>query len=156
VKENIILSLKNNPGENIFKAILPKFIWNHKEHELEQRAENIIKEIFLNEVKDNLASDISYGQQKILTLGCVIANEPNIMLLDEPVAGVNVSIQEKIIQIIKSIKESGKTILMIEHNSDFINAVSDNILFLDKGKINKYDNYSEFKEKIVLGNSEYF
>lgn len=67
-------------------------------------------------------------------------------MLDEPVAGINPDYREKIAALLKIIKNDGKTILLIEHNADFINAVSDKIFFLSNGTISEFESYEELKE----------
>ncbi|MBI5325611.1 MAG: ATP-binding cassette domain-containing protein [Ignavibacteriae bacterium] len=155
VKENIVLSFKNNPEENIFRAIIPKFINRNFDKKFEIKAKKILEQVNLSDVENKLAGKISYGQQKLLTLGCAIANEPELILLDEPVAGINIIFQEQIKKIVDSLKQAGMSILLIDHNAEFIDSVSDEILFLNEGNITKFQNYLEFKE-IVLADFEYY
>lgn len=150
VKENILLSFKRNKGENIFNAMLPEFFFKAHYDSFSTRAEQIIEQIFLSDVAANKAGEISYGQQKLLTLGCCLANDAELFLLDEPVAGINPDYRGKIAILLKDIKANGKTILLIEHNADFINAVSDKIFFLSNGTISDFESYEEMKENSVV------
>ncbi len=145
VRENILLSFKANKGESIFNAMLPQVMLKDYYNTFDERAKEIIKQVFLEDVADNRAGEISYGQQKLLTLGCCLANEAELLLLDEPVAGINPDYREKIAILLKDIKANGKTILLIEHNADFINEVSDKIFFLSNGTVTKFDSYKELK-----------
>ncbi len=145
VRENILLSFKTNKGESLFNAMLPQIILKDYYNTFDERAKEIIKQIFLEDVADNKAGEISYGQQKLLTLGCCIANNAELLLLDEPVAGINPDYREKIATLLKDIKVNGKTILLNEHNADFINEVSDKIFFLSSGEITEFNNYDELK-----------
>ena len=102
-------------------------------------------------MQNNLASEISYGQQKFLTIACCVANDANFLLLDEPVAGINPVYREQLATILKGLQQEGKTILLIEHNTDFINEVADSIFFLNNGSITQYPNLEVLKnDKNVL------
>lgn len=145
VKENILLAFKGNKGERIWNALLPGIFLKHNNDCFEQKANEIIRKVFLDDVADNKAGEISYGQQKLLTLGCCLANEADLLLLDEPVAGINLIYREEIITLIKDMKKSGKTVLLIEHHADFIEAVSDTLLFLDNGTTSIFDDYNQLR-----------
>lgn len=150
VKENIILSFKGNKGESVFNALLPQVMLKEYYNSFNEKADEIIKKIFLDNVSENMAGEISYGQQKLLTLGCCLANDAELFLLDEPVSGINPDYRKKIAALLKDIKASGKTILLIEHNADFINDVSDKIFFLANGIISKFNNYEELRKNSLV------
>lgn len=150
VKENILLSFKGNRGENIFNSMLPDYFLKDHYNSFKKRAEIIIDQIFLSDVSKSKAGEISYGQQKLLTLGCCLANDAKLLLLDEPVAGINPEYQNKIAILLKYIKANGKTILLIEHNADFISDVSDKIFFLSNGKISEFQSYDEIKNNSLV------
>lgn len=145
VKENILLAFKGNKGENIFQAMLPISSLKDQNTALDMKAEEIIDHVFLSDEMDSKAADLSYGQQKLLTLGCCLANDAELLFLDEPVAGINQEYRGKIVQILSNLRDNGKTILLIEHHAEFIEAVSDNIYFMIKGKIKAYKTYKELK-----------
>ena len=144
VRDNILLSFKNNNRENLFNALMPKQIFVEYDEKMVESANVILKEISLTDVADSLAGEISYGQQKLLTIGCCLANEPDLMLLDEPVAGIDDKNFDKITNIILRLKEEGRTILQIEHNPKYIEATSDVIQFLENGKCVRQDSYKDF------------
>lgn len=146
VKENIILSMKENPTDNVLNALLPQSIHRNANKMLEQKANEIIQQFFLDEVQNAAGSEISYGQQKLLTLACCVANGASLLLLDEPVAGIQPEYRNKIATLIKQLKEQGKTILLIEHNTDFIADVADHIFFLHERKISNFDNMETLRK----------
>lgn len=146
VKENVMLSFKNQQGEKWWKALLPKNNYKTEQTENINRTNDILQDTFISEVSDQKAGEISYGQQKLLTLACCIANSADLFLLDEPVAGVNPIIREKLITVINKLKEKGKTFIIIEHNVDFISEIADKILFLNSGIIKEYENYSAMRK----------
>jgi ABC-type branched-chain amino acid transport systems, ATPase component len=139
-KDNIILATQNNPGDNWLYAMLPENFHSRTNQELYKKADEIIEQFFLGDVRNSFASEISYGQQKLLTLACCIANGAKLLLIDEAVAGVQPDYRNKIAILIKQLKEQGKTILLIEHNTDFIADVADKIFFLHEGKISTFEN----------------
>ncbi len=144
VKENILLSFKNNPGENIINSFLPSIIFKKQYAESIVKTEQILKKVHLKGVEYNLASEISYGQQKLLTIGCCLANNAQLLLLDEPVAGIDKDNYNRIYNLILQLKEDGRTILQIEHNHNFIESLSDGIWFLNDGKAFPFENYKSF------------
>ncbi|MCX6232940.1 MAG: ATP-binding cassette domain-containing protein [Bacteroidetes bacterium] len=144
VKENILLSFKNNPGEKIWNAILPDCIFRKQYNKLAQKANEIIDKIHLKEVVNNKAGEISYGQQKLLTIGCCLANDAKLLLLDEPIAGIDRDNYIRISKLIKELKNEGKTILQIEHNHNFIKELSDKIWFLNEGKAFLFESFAAF------------
>lgn len=151
VKENIILAMLQNSTDNWLNSILPENFHRKTNQRLSKKADEIIEQFFLSDIENSLAGEISYGQQKLLTLACCVANGATLLLLDEAVAGIQPEYRNKIAMLIKQLKEKGKTILLIEHNTDFIADVSDKIFFLHDGKISTFDNIETLrKDKQVM------
>lgn len=151
VKQNIILAMHNNPTDNWFNAMFPEKFYIHSDIVLMRKANEILDQFFLTDVKKSLASEISYGQQKLLSLACCVANGARLLLIDEAVAGVQPEYRKKIAMLIKILKEQGKTILLIEHNTDFIADVADQIFFLHVGEISNFNNMETLrKDKQVM------
>ncbi len=153
VMENVMLAFTNQKGEKWWKNIVPNQAIKQEQLHNEQRAIEILKMCFINDIADSKASEISYGQQKLLNLACCIANNPKVLLLDEPVAGVNPLYRERLSEVITQLKEQGKTLLIIEHNTDFIEKVADKILFLNDGYIREFENYTILKENENVKNA---
>ncbi|HEX8198568.1 MAG TPA: ATP-binding cassette domain-containing protein [Pyrinomonadaceae bacterium] len=145
VKENIILAMQNNPTDNWLKALLPSEFNRSANAELARRADEVIGQFFLDNVKESPAGEISYGQQKLLTLACCLANGASLLLLDEPVAGIQPEYRNKTAALVKQLKEQGKTIFLIEHNTDFIADVADTIFFLREGKLSSFENIESLR-----------
>lgn len=116
--------------ENVL-MILEKKMFHFATKAEYERVDNILNQVSLDKVADNLGSDLSYGQQKLLTMGCCLANNPKLLLFDEPIAGIDSENQRKIKEIILNLKNTGKTILQIEHNQEYIKETSDTILYLE-------------------------
>ena len=150
VKENILLSFKNNPGEKIFNSFLPPRIFQKQYDEFTEKTEQILEKVHLKQVENNPAGEISYGQQKLLTLGCCLANDAKLLLLDEPVAGIDKDNYTRIFDLILELKNEGRTILQIEHNQNFVESLSDGIWFLNEGKAFPFDNYKTFIDNSIV------
>ena len=151
IKENIILAMQNNPNDNWLNAMLPENFNRNSNQDLDKKADEIIEQFFLSGVKNSLGAEISYGQQKLLSLACCVANGASLLFIDEAVAGLQPEYRKKITMLIKQLKEQGKTILLIEHNTDFISDVADKIFFLHEGKISTFKNMETLrKDKQVM------
>jgi ABC-type branched-subunit amino acid transport system ATPase component len=151
VKENILLTMNGNPTQAWYRAVLPRYVYKSEMRALEDKAEEIIATCFLQDIASALGGEISYGQQKLLNLACCIANDAEMLLLDEPIAGINPKHQERILDLLKQLRERGKTILLIEHNTDFLWQVADRFFFLRSGKLKAYDTLEQLKsDKEVL------
>ena len=151
VKENIILAMQDNANDNWLNAMLPEIFHRNTNQKLYKKADEIIEQFFLNDVKNSFGAEISYGQQKLLTLACCVANGASLLLLDEAVAGIQPEYRKKITLLIKQLKEQGKTILLIEHNTDFISDVADKIFFLHEGIISTFETMETLrKDKQVM------
>jgi len=151
VKENIVLAMYDNPTQAWYKAVMPEYIYKSQIADLDIKAEEIIATCNLRDVRNNLAKEISYGQQKLLNLACCIANNAELFLLDEPVAGINPIYRDRILDLLEHLREKGKTILLIEHNSEFLERIGDRLFFLKGGNITAYDTFDQLRgDKEVL------
>lgn len=153
VLENVMLAFPRQEGEKWWKTILPNKKVEEEQRHYHQIANEILKTCFIEDVAQSMAGEISYGQQKLLNLACCMASGTSVWLLDEPVAGVNPVYREKLSEVIKQQKNNGKTLLIIEHNLDFISDVADEILFLDKGKIVCFPSYEAFRNNDNVKNA---
>jgi ABC-type branched-subunit amino acid transport system ATPase component len=105
----------------------------------------------LDKPLNTFGSDLSYGQRKLLDLALAISKPHSILLLDEPVAGVNPVLRQEIKKIILGLKENGETILVIEHDMDFVMGIADEIFVMESGKIIAHGNPEQIQnDKKVL------
>lgn len=148
VEENILLSLKRQNSNNLFSEFIKFKISDYL------KAHEIIEQVSLLDVKKSLAQEISFGQQKLLTIGCCIANESNVLLLDEPAAGLDDENTSKIATVIKSLSQKfNKTIIQIEHNQDFIKKTSNEIIFLFNGESYSFNEFNSFINSELVKNN---
>jgi len=133
IMENIQLCFLNQVGEDPFSAWLKgkKYWQNQKENK--DKAESILEFIGLLDKKNDLAEELSYGQQKLLSLGCGLATDAEYLLLDEPVSGVNPQMIEKILRLLQDLAKQGKKILLIEHNIEAVRSTCDWLVVMDEG-----------------------
>jgi len=99
----------------------------------EERIWSILEDLEIDHVVDNKASDLSGGQKKLLELARVLMLDPELILLDEPAAGVNPALMDEIVGHIKNINESGTSFLVVEHDMKVINELCERIVVLDNG-----------------------
>ncbi|MBN1971148.1 MAG: ABC transporter ATP-binding protein [Candidatus Delongbacteria bacterium] len=134
VLENILLSFHRQPGEHLenvfFRAMKVKLV----EALNREQAMELLKYAGIENKANDLADDLSYGQQKLLSIICCLATDADLLLLDEPIAGINPTLIEKILSLISELPKQGKSILLIEHNMDVISQICDRVIFMDSGK----------------------
>lgn len=144
--ENLMLSFINHRGESFIKTIMHSISYKH-EMMNQKEAERLLDFVALKDKKHEPAGSLSYGQQKLLSLACCLALDAKILLLDEPVAGVNQETISKILSLLRELKDSGTTIFLIEHNLDAVLEISDRLIVMDEGKIIADGIPSEVKER---------
>ena len=133
VLENVLLSFRNQPGEKLGNIFFkPKASSKHEANNIKS-AISILEEAGLADKLNDFASDLSYGQQKLLSLVCCLASGADLLLLDEPVAGIAPAMIEKILSIISNLPRQSKTVVIIEHNMDAVTQVCDSVIFMDAG-----------------------
>ncbi len=130
--ENLLVTF-NDGSENPFKAIFGRR--NGKEKEKVKTAIEWLDFVGLKDMKDRLAENLSWGQQKLLSLARLLCGNFDLLLIDEPVSGVNPDMVHVVLEKIKELKGFGKTIVVVEHNMEAVEAISDYIYFMDSGKI---------------------
>lgn len=139
--ENMKLASNDITGEIPFSSLLFRKRWIQAEKKKEEQAREILTRLFGEDneylgLLDKEASAFSYGEQRILSLACMLMGGDRLLLLDEPTSGVNPFYIEKIKQIVKDMKETeGLTVLLIEHNMHFVRKVADVCAYLAEGEI---------------------
>jgi len=132
--ENVMLWASGNPGESIFNIFFKSKDITGFEKENREKAYSLLHFAGLKEKAEDKAGDLSYGQQKLLSFTCCLASEPELILLDEPVSGIQPQMIEKIIEMIIELKKKGKTLFFIEHDMEFLFKVAERVIVMDHGK----------------------
>ena len=134
VQDNILLSFQNQAGEHLKNTFLFPMQVRKQERRNREKAKELLAFMGIEEKANDLVEDLSYGQQKMISLACCLASGADLLLLDEPVAGINPELIEKILTIIKKVQKAGKTFVLIEHNIEAVMQVCDRVIFMDEGK----------------------
>ncbi len=134
VLDNLLLYGAHQPGERMLPALLDSAAARRREEELIARAAAIAGRLNLMPVIRNPASDLSGGQKKLLEIGRVLMTEPKLILLDEPVAGVNPTLAGEIGEHLRGLAGEGITILLIEHHMDMVARLCDRVIVMAEGR----------------------
>ena len=134
VYENLLLYGSAQPGERVYAALLRTRASRRREAELVAKAHAIAERLNLVRVLNMPASTLSGGQKKLLEIGRVLMATPRIILLDEPVSGVNPTLAREIAAHLRRLADEGLTILLIEHHMDTIAALCDQVVVLADGR----------------------
>ena len=134
VLENVLLGRPNQKGEGLLRALF-RFGVAEEEARNREAAMRLLRFVGIEDTADDLAGELSYGQQKLLTLACCLATEARILLLDEPVAGIHPELIDRILDRLRQLREQGKLIVFIEHNIAAVRQVADHIIVMDEGRI---------------------
>ena len=131
VMENMLLA-RPNPMEGLVNSLTRSS--KAQEVALEGECIPYLELVGLEGKKYSKASDLSYGQQKLLEIARALATDAELLMLDEPVAGVNPKLRDEIVDIFLEMKKSGKTIICIEHDMRFVIGIADRIIVMDGGR----------------------
>ena len=134
VIDNLMLYGGHQPGERMLPALLHSAAARRREQDLVARAVAIARRLNLYSVIANPASDLSGGQKKLLEIGRALMSEPKLILLDEPVAGVNPTLAREIGEHLKALVREGITILLIEHHMDMVARLCEHVIVLAEGR----------------------
>jgi branched-chain amino acid transport system ATP-binding protein len=105
-----------------------------REKRVIQRSMELLQLVRLSDKKDDYASDLSFGQQKLLSLAQVLMLDPHLVLLDEPAAGINPTLQNELMALIHRLNEAGKTFIIVEHDMNVIMNHCQNAIALNYGQ----------------------
>ncbi|MED5391207.1 MAG: ATP-binding cassette domain-containing protein, partial [Pseudomonadota bacterium] len=123
-------------GENLFHALLSPMKVSRRENEIRERAVDVLEFLRLTHVIDELAGNLSGGQKKLLELGRAMMADPDIVLLDEPGAGVNPTLLGDLAEMIERLnQERHYTFCIIEHNMDMIARLCDPVIVMVEGAV---------------------
>lgn len=134
VRNNMLLAALDHPGKRAIPAILDTAEVRNREKELRDRADELLRLFELDELSDEYAGNLSGGQRKLLELARALMLDPEVLLLDEPLAGVNPTLAKSIIRHIDEMNSRGITFLIIEHEIDTIADMSDRLVVMDQGQ----------------------
>jgi neutral amino acid transport system ATP-binding protein len=144
VLDNVVLGARDVPGERLFAALTGG--WRAREAGLVDRAGELLDEVGLADMRHHDAGTLSGGQRKLLELARAMMAEPRMLMLDEPLAGVNPALAELIVARIAALPQRGLTVVYVEHELDVVRHLSDRVVCMAQGRI-----ISEGEAHAVLG-----
>ena len=134
VIENMRLGAGRQSGENIFTAVF-KPLWRGREDEITAKAMDLLARFKLDSKADDYASSLSGGQRKLLEMARALMSEPELVMLDEPMAGVNPALTQSLLHHILDLKTQGMTVLFVEHDMHMVNEIADWVVVMAEGRI---------------------
>ena len=134
VLENLRLGANNQVGEKFFTAFLP-FLWRKQERSITERALALLKRFNLDHMANDYAGSLSGGQRKLLEMARALMSDPGLVMLDEPMAGVNPALTQSLLGHIRSLKEEGMTVLFVEHDMHVVRHISDWVIVMAEGRV---------------------
>ena len=132
VIENMKLGATHQVGEKWWNGLLP-FRWRKQEQIIEQRADELLKRFKLDHMRGEYAGTLSGGQRKLLEMARALMTNPRLVMLDEPMAGVNPALKQSLLEHIRGLRDDGMTVLFVEHDMDMVNDVSDWVIVMAEG-----------------------
>ena len=148
VLENMLLGARAQKGESVLLSVFP-WIWRAQEAQIQVKATSILQKFKLLEKQDDFAAALSGGQRKLLEMARALMVEPEMVMLDEPMAGVNPALKQSLLEHIKDLRSEGKTVLFVEHDMDMVHEISDWVIVMAQGQI-----IAEGTPASVMGNSQ--
>ena len=134
VLDNIMLGIPHQKGENPVVALTGGASLSKEVKDNTAKAEKLLAFIGLSEYRDVFTENLSYGQQKLVSIACALAAEPKMLLLDEPVSGVQPEMIKVIEAKLRELSKNNITIVLIEHDMEFVIRISDTVVVMDDGK----------------------
>jgi neutral amino acid transport system ATP-binding protein len=134
VIENMRLGAIDQRGENFWRSLLP-WLWDRQEREISDRADELLKRFQLYSKREDYAGSLSGGQRKLLEMARALMVGPELVMLDEPMAGVNPALKQSLLSHVKQLREDGMTVLFVEHDMDMVHDISDWVVVMGEGRI---------------------
>ena len=134
VMDNMMLGAQHQTGENLAVSML-RPLWSRQERAIKAQAEELLARFSLLEKKDDFAGSLSGGQRKLLEMARALMSEPKMIMLDEPMAGVNPALTQSLLGHIQDLRDEGMTVLFVEHDMHVVRHISDWVVVMAEGRI---------------------
>jgi ABC-type branched-subunit amino acid transport system ATPase component len=134
VIENMRLGATGQAGESVWQAMFAP-LWRGQEREITKRAEALLERFNLLAKRDDFAGSLSGGQRKLLEMARSLMVEPTLVMLDEPMAGVNPALKQSLLGHVKALRDEGMTVLFVEHDMDMVRDISDWVVVMAQGRV---------------------
>jgi branched-chain amino acid transport system ATP-binding protein len=134
VMQNMLLGAQQQRGENFLRALLPG-TWRKQEAANTEKAMDLLRRFKLDAKKDDFAGILSGGQRKLLEMARALMSDPQVVMLDEPMAGVNPALTQSLLGHVKNLREEGMTVIFVEHDMDVVRDISDWVVVMAAGQV---------------------
>ncbi|MFT4298651.1 MAG: ABC transporter ATP-binding protein [Aeromicrobium sp.] len=134
VIENMRLGATGQRGERLWAAVL-RPLWRGQEAAITARADDLLTRFKLDAKREDFAGSLSGGQRKLLEMARALMVDPELIMLDEPMAGVNPALKQSLLGHVKSLRDEGRTVLFVEHDMDMVRDISDWVIVMAQGQI---------------------
>jgi branched-chain amino acid transport system ATP-binding protein len=133
--DNVMLGISGQFGEEPFGAIFRPLHTARGQRQRRQEAITILDHVGLADRAHELVRNLSYGEQKLLTVARVLATGAELLLLDEPASGLSAGALDSVMDLLRRLQSEGKTLLVVEHNTRVVQQIADEVLFLHQGHL---------------------
>jgi neutral amino acid transport system ATP-binding protein len=134
VLQNMLLGAQDQRGESFLRALVPG-TWRAQENANTEKAMDLLQRFKLDAKKDDFAGTLSGGQRKLLEMARALMSDPQVVMLDEPMAGVNPALTQSLLGHVKDLREQGMTVIFVEHDMDVVRDISDWVVVMAAGRI---------------------
>ncbi len=134
VLQNMLLGAQGQRGESFLRALVPG-TWRAQERANTEKAMDLLRRFKLVAKKDDFAGTLSGGQRKLLEMARALMSDPQVVMLDEPRAGVNPALTQSLLGHVKDLREQGMTVIFVEHDMDVVRDISDWVVVMSAGRI---------------------
>jgi ABC-type branched-subunit amino acid transport system ATPase component len=135
VLDNVMVCLRDDAANDAMTALFRPFFTNAVLRRKRDAARALLEDVGLGHKETDLASNLSYGQRKLLCIARVLATDAELLLLDEPTSGLAAGALDAMVELIANLKASGKTLLVVEHNTRIVRQIADDVLFFHRGTL---------------------
>jgi branched-chain amino acid transport system ATP-binding protein len=134
VLDNMMLGAGHQTGENLFAALVPP-IWDDQEAKVRQQALTLLDRFDIGHMAGEYAGSLSGGQRKLLEMARALMTDPELVMLDEPMAGVNPALTQSLLEHVKELRDEGMSVIFVEHDMDVVRDISDWVVVMAEGAI---------------------
>ena len=134
VLENMKLGAKGQRGENFFSSLFPG-LWRKQDKDIEAKARVLLEKFKLDAKEKDFAASLSGGQRKLLEMARALMSDPSLVMLDEPMAGVNPALTQSLLDHILNLKDEGMTVLFVEHDMHMVRHIADWVVVMAEGRV---------------------
>ncbi len=134
VMDNMLLGARDQPGEKILSALV-RPLWRGREAQIREKAQELLTRFKLDAKAKDYAGSLSGGQRKLLEMARALMSDPAMIMLDEPMAGVNPALTQSLLGHIQDLRDQGTTVLFVEHDMHMVRHISDWVVVMAEGRI---------------------